>query len=212
MAAAADYFKPKFEKLIKDFSNITKEIHLIPNNLKSDDLLNHCKVQHDKRLIFTDPALNENPSLEESDLVTGGLTIGFSHNKANKSAIFINESILGEPETDINWVWRYNALYHELMHALDIMKQKNFNLSKMTVDLVAAEAFADIKTLKHLESDQHHYMGFALKQYAENILSNRSRSPFREKIFDRITKSISFKKIELWTSEEFLESLHAKCK
>ena len=208
--SAAEYFKPRFEALKHNFASVTKHVHLVPSAMLSGDLLKTCNIEHDEKLIFKDLTLEGISMSDNKTLDTGGLTVGFLHQGNHKSAIFINKSIIDEPDSDLNWVWRYNALHHELMHALDMMKQKNFNRLAMTVDLIAAEAFADIKTLKHLSADQHPYMGFALREYSRNILFNRDASPFRSKIYDKIIMSISAKSIEAWTSECFLESLTSR--
>lgn len=207
---AAEYFLLNFEALKQRYAGLTKEIHIVTQDIMSSDegLLGACGVRYDTKLVFDDPSIDE---IQPSDYGTkelGGVTIGFVRDGTRHSAIFINNDVIKESDSEkAMWMWRYNSLHHELMHALDISKLKNFNTTNMTMDLVGAEAFADIKTIKHLNASRHPFMGVALKQYASNILSVRDHGPIRARIFDRIIKNISYKSLEYWASDKFYETL-----
>jgi hypothetical protein len=207
---AAEYFLQNFNILKQRYAGLTKEIHIVTQDIMSSDenLLDACGVRYDTKMVFDDPSIDEIQQSDYGRKELGGLTIGFVRDGTHHSAIFINNDVAKESESDkAMWLWRYNALHHELMHALDISKQKNFNTTNMTMDLVAAEAFADIKTLKHLNASRHPFMGVALKQYANNILTVRDKGPIRARIFDRIIKNISYETLKYWTSDQFYETL-----
>jgi hypothetical protein len=206
-----DYFSDRFDALKNRYSGLTGHIHLVSRqDMDSDSgLLNLCGIEHDKKLSFTDSAIGDISPTDYGTQNAGGLTIAFTQDGARQSAIFINDEMIdGENHSGISWLWRYCSLHHELMHALDQSKQKNFDYYRMTVDLIGAEAFADTKTLKHLQSGNHPYMGFALGQYAKNILSVRDNGPVRAGIFCRIVAIVGAKSLDYWASDAFNDALH----
>ena len=90
------------------------------------------------------------------------------------------------------------------MHALDFSKQKNFNTSQRTMDLVGAEVFADQKTLLHLKSlSANGFMRIALQQYARNVKTMGQKGGIRGDIYNRLTRKVDEKSIDYWASMEF---------
>lgn len=130
------------------------------------------------------------------------MTINYLIAGKGRSAVFINENALEEGASeDSVWLWRYNSLHHELMHALDFNRQKSFDTARRTMDLVGAEAFADQKTLLHLKAkSSNDFMKIALQQYAINSISMGAKGGIRSEIYDRLTKKIDRKTIEYWAS------------
>ena len=210
---AKEYFSDRFETLKNKYSSLTRHIHLVSRQDMGSELglLNVCGVEHDTKLAFTDSAIGDISPSDYGTQNAGGVTIAFMYAGVRRSAIFINDEMIeGDDNQGISWLWRYCSLHHELMHALDQSKQKNFKYLDMTVDLIGAEAFADTKTLKHLQSGSHPYMGFALGQYAKNILSVRDNGPIRAGIFNRITGIIGVKSLNYWASDAFEDALHER--
>ncbi|WP_442109156.1 hypothetical protein [Pseudomonas sp. NUPR-001] len=200
----AQFFKEQYEGLANRYVGLTSDIYLVPPEIIGDgsDLLERYKVEFDEKLYFEDSAIEfESPS-EYGAGGAGGYTINFLKSGKGCSAVFINENALTpDAAENIKWLWRYNALHHELMHALDFNRQKNFNTAERTMDLVGAEAFADFKTLQHLSSKlSNGFMKIALKEYASNSITMNERGGIRSKIYERLTKKIDAKTIEHWAS------------
>ncbi|OQR30237.1 hypothetical protein BWR59_16890 [Pseudomonas sp. Bc-h] len=207
--SAEIYFKDSFHDLKTKFQGLTNEIHLVSKATMAGEtcLLTACNIRHDEKLFFKDPELGTIDPLDYGTRNAAGVMIGFTREGIRQSAVFINDQLLEEKHDGLEWMWRYNSLHHELMHALDLSKQKNFNVTTMTIDLVAAEAFADTKTIKHLHSSKNAYHNFALWQYAKNVVSVRNHGPIRSKIFDNITKTVGAKNLEYWASDKYYEDV-----
>lgn len=194
-----EVFQKAYTDLAHRYSGLTSDIYLVPPEKMSEgiDLLDCYQVEFDEKLLFQD----ESTSLDGYGMEgAGGVTINFLRKGEGRSAIFINENALEKgTREDLVWLWRYNSLHHELMHALDFSKQKNFDTPRRTMDLVAAEAFADQKTLLHLKSKSSNgYMKIALQQYALNTMSVGSRGGIRSEIFQRLLLKIDRKTLEYW--------------
>ena len=196
-----------FEKAYKDladrYQSLTKDVYLVPaDQMKGcSDLLDLCQVEYDEKLYFNDDSADlETYGRGE----TGGLTINFLLKGKGSSAVFINENCLPEGTSeDVIWLWRYNSLHHELMHALDFNKQKNFNTAHRTLDIVGAEVFADHKTLMHLKSKSScGFMRIALQSYASNVQSMGEKGGIRSDIYTRLTKKVDSKTINYWATME----------
>ena len=198
-----EVFENAFHDLRMRFSGLTKDVYVVPReHMKEDaDLLGLWGVEHDEKLYFND---------QKSDLSgygindAGGVTINFLLGGKGRSAIFINESCMPEgTREDLVWLWRYNSLHHELMHALDFNKQKNFNTPNRTMDLVAAEVFADQRTMLHLKSKMSNgFMKIALQQYAQNAQTMGEKGGIRTAIFEQLAKKIDKKTIDYWATME----------
>ncbi len=198
-----EFFEDAYKKLVSRFTGLTSDIYLVPPKQMGDatDLLNICKVEYDEKLYFNDDKADlKNYGIEGA----GGITINFLRAGKGRSAVFINENCLPEgTREDLVWLWRYNALHHELMHALDFNKQKNFNTARRTMDLVGAEVFADHKTLMHLKSKSSNgFMKIALQSYASNSRVMGAKGGIRTEIYNRLVKKIDSKTIEHWATME----------
>jgi len=196
-----EVYEEAYKKLANRFAGLTSDVYLVPSEQMNErnDLLDICKVDYDEKLYFND---------DSADLKTygiegaGGITINFLLSGIGCSAIFINENCLPEgTREDLIWLWRYNSLHHELMHALDFNKQKNFNIARRTMDLVGAEVFADYKTLMHLKSmSSNGFMKIALQSYASNSIVMGAKGGIRTEIYNRLIKKIGSKNIEHWAT------------
>ena len=196
-----EVFEGAYTKLKNRFGGLTSDVYLVPPNQMSErtDLLDIFNVRYDEKLYFND---------DSADLKTygiegaGGITINFLLSGMGRSAVFINENCLPEgTQEDLAWLWRYNSLHHELMHALDFSKQKNFNAARRTMDLVGAEVFADHKTLMHLKSlSSNGFMKIALQSYAVNSKVMGEKGGIRTEIYDRLVKKIGSQNIDYWAT------------
>lgn len=196
-----EVFKTAYHELSKRYAGLTSDVYLVPPDQMNEgtDLLDLYKVEFDEKLFFNDESADlKNYNLEGA----GGLTVNFLLAGKGRSAVFINENALEEgTQEDLVWLWRYNSLHHELMHALDLNRQKNFNTAQRTMDLVGAEVFADQKTLLHLKSrTSNGFMKIALQQYANNAITMSKRGGIRSEIYNRLIKKIDHKTIEYWSS------------
>jgi len=198
-----EIFENAYNGLIKRYAGLTQDVFLVPTDHMSTDtdLLDLYGVRYDEKLYFKDSKAD----VKSYDLNgAGGVTINFLLSGIGRSAVFINENCFSnDTREDLVWLWRYNALHHELMHALDFSKQKNFNTSRRTVDLVGAEVFADQKTLLHLKSlSSNGYMKIALQQYAQNAQTMGKKGGIRTDIYNRLLKKIDRKTLDHWASME----------
>lgn len=198
-----EIFETAYTQLVQRYAGLTRDVFLVPTDQMNDgtDLLDLCRVKYDEKLYFND---------DQADLTgygldgAGGVTVNFLLSGVGRSAVFVNENCLGkDTREDLIWLWRYNCLHHELMHALDFSKQKNFNTSRRTMDLIGAEVFADQKTLLHLKSmSSNGYMKIALQQYAQNAQTMGRKGGIRTDIYHRLTKKIDSKTLDHWASME----------
>jgi hypothetical protein len=198
-----EVFENAFNGLAKRYAGLTQDVYLVPADHMSErtDLLDICRVNHDEKLYFND----DTADLNGYDLKgAAGVTINFLLSGVGRSAVFVNENCLSQDaREDLVWLWRYNSLHHELMHALDFSKQKNFNTSCRTMDLVGAEVFADQKTLLHLKSmSSNGVMKIALQQYAQNAQTMGRKGGIRTDIYQRLIKKIDSKTLDHWASME----------
>lgn len=196
-----EVFKAAYHELANRYAGLTQDVYLVPSDEMKErpDLLDLYNVEFDEKLFFNDDTADlKSYGIEGA----GGVTINFLLAGKGRSAIFINENALKEgTQEDLVWLWRYNSLHHELMHALDFNKQKNFNTAQRTMDLVGAEAFADQKTLLHLKAKSSNgFMKIALQQYAANAISMGSKGGIRSEIYERLIKKVDRKNIEYWAS------------
>lgn len=196
-----EVFETAYHELAKRYAGLTRDVYLVPPDQMKEgtELLDLYRVEFDEKLFFNDESADlKNYGLESA----GGVTINFLLAGKGRSAVFINENALGEGlQEDVVWLWRYNSLHHELMHALDLNKQKNFNIARRKMDLVRAEVFADQKTLLHLKAKiSNGFMKAALKSYASNTISMGEKGGIRSEIYEQLTKKIDRKTIEYWAA------------
>ncbi len=201
---ATEVFETAYHDLASRYAGLTRDVYFVPPDKMNEgtDLLDLCEINYDEKLYFNDDTADmQNYGMEGA----GGVTINFLLDGKGRSAIFINENCL-PPDSDEGaiWLWKYNSLHHELMHALDFSKQKNFNTSQRTMDLVGAEVFADQKTLLHLKSlSANGFMRIALQQYARNVKTMGQKGGIRGDIYNRLTRKVDEKSIDYWASMEF---------
>lgn len=171
-------------------------------NLSPEETLTSAGIEFDKVLRFTDDSI---PGVTESGYTmasAGGFTVNFLKAGLPASAIFLSSRPAGIAEEDNGALfWAIQALYlhHELMHAKDLKIERNFNISKGKVNLVKAEVYADVKTLKYFDELAKSGGDFFRNLYAAGIIG-RAKTPIYTKIYNGIKKIIPEARLKAWAS------------
>ena len=195
--------KSIFEKIKTDNSSICEHVNFIdsilPTRTPESDLTN-AKIEFDEILAFTDASCNSASDEGYTMSNAGAFTINFSLRDVPQSAIFLNSSALGVTESSheaLFWAVQTLFLYHELMHAQDLKLSRNFNIQERTVDLVKAEVYADVKTLRFFDNNKTDGGDLYRNLYAAGIIG-REKSPIYTRIFNGITKVFPKAQILAW--------------
>ena len=179
-------------------------IHLVDNltiAMGVEELLNKHRIIYDEVIKF-----NCQNEFDESNDYTrphsvGGLTIFIKTNNIEKAVIFISEEPIFIPDGDVKLdflsMCHYMFLIHELGHVEDFTKGINIKKTE-NIDLVKAEAYADIFTLKKLKSKSHPAIRIALSYYAKNVIANSSKNEFYKAVMLQIRKKILLENIRKW--------------
>jgi len=197
-------FRSIFEQTKSIYSNVCHNITFIdathsPEKPESD--LDNANIKFDEILKFTDKTVSSSDGYPVAD--ADGFTINFIHAGTPASAIFLKSSAAGITESEsphIYWLIQTLFLHHELMHAQDLKLGKNFNLANRTVDLVKAEVYADVKTLRFFDDLRKHGGEPFRNMYATGILG-REKSPIYTRIYNGIIKTFPQAKLRAWASQ-----------
>ncbi|EKO3573807.1 hypothetical protein M3923_003535 [Vibrio metschnikovii] len=188
-----------FRKLFEDvLENENKKEDVIINELTffSEDnceLFDFYNICHDEIISFSLSGGDYNRDLEMP-----GFTIFFINNGKAKAAIFINGKLHDLNENQ-NELCKYITLIHEIGHVNDFRKCKNINWKKRSCNLVMAEAFAEIHSLKYfsLRNDQYHRL--CRKVLANRILNFENYGDIYQAILLQILKTYPQKKLLQWS-------------
>lgn len=201
--------KALFEQIKETNFEICKHINFIDitvlNRTPEADL-ESAGIKYDSIMRFTDDSIK---SLEDGGYTTAsadGYTVNFLLDDAPQSAIFLGSTPSGISEEkceSLFWTLQILFLYHELMHAKDLKIEKNFNLPARKVDLVKAEVYADVSTLRFFVKHQKSGADVLRNLYAAGILG-RSKTPIYIRIFNGITKSFPEAQLKAWASNSIL--------
>lgn len=201
--------KAVFDQLKEAHLDICKHINFIditaPREGAEADLEN-AGIKYDSVLRFTDDSIKSLADGGYTMATAGGYTVNFLLNETPQSAIFLDSAPYGfsaQNEESLYWAIQIMFLYHELMHAKDLKTERNFNLSERRVDLIKAEIYADVSTLrffvKHLKSGTNVFRDL----YAAGILG-RAKTPIYTRILNGITKSFPEAQLKAWASNSIL--------
>lgn len=197
--------KSIFEKIANDHISICQHVNFVDSILTArtaeSDLVN-ANIEFDEILAFTDNSFKSATSAGYTMNNAGAFTVNFSHLDTPQSAIFLNStalSITEESHESLFWSVQTLFLYHELMHAQDLKLGRNFNLDKRTVDLVSAEVYADVKTLRFFDSFKKDGGDLFRNMYAAGIIG-RETTPIYTRIFNGITKVFPKAQLQAWAS------------
>lgn len=201
--------KAVFDQLKEAHLDTCKHINFIditaPGGTPETDL-ESAGIKYDSILRFTDDSIQSLADGGYTIATAGGYTVNFLLNDTPQSAIFLDSTPFGfnqrEHET-LFWAIQIIFLYHELMHAKDLKIGKNFNLSTRKVDLVKAEIYADISTLRFFVKHQKSGTDVFRDLYAAGILG-RDKTRIYTRIFNGITKSFPEVQLKAWASKSIL--------
>lgn len=189
---------------------LLKEVELDDLELSPIELLAKYDINHDELLTFKsdiDDSTFEGYKHNEDDK---GWAINYIHNKKKYTAIFIikRPNLCGldlDDDDDDDDLLEYEAitktitLLHELGHADDFQKAIHLNYENEYLDLIAAEAYADIFALKKLKSLKHPYGRFALKEFSTALLNRKNSSKFYRQVHSLINKKITDSNLRKWS-------------
>ncbi len=196
--------KSLFEQIKNNHTSICQHINFIdtilPTRTPESDL-ESANIEFDEVLRFTDDSFKSVTSEGYTMSNAGAFTVNFLHQDVPQSAIFLNSTAYGITEDSHgSMFWSVQTLFlcHELMHAQDLKLGRNFDLQKLTVDLVKAEVYADIKTLRFFDSFKKDGGDFFRNMYAAGIVG-REKTPIYTRIFNGITKVIPRAQLQAWS-------------
>ncbi|MNF80956.1 hypothetical protein D3C84_632100 [compost metagenome] len=182
-------------------------IHSI-HNIPSDQMLSPVEerlaelgIPYDEVIYFTPTEDEEHNTVYGQHICAAGATSFFLKDGTANSTIFMNGNIgklTNTEDSELENILKYIFLIHEIGHAEDFNKQINFHHTTRKVDLVSAEAYADIFTLKHLKSSKNPAMKLARKYYCKNILANTASNEFYKAVFTKVKKSFLESKVREW--------------
>nr|WP_313134294.1 hypothetical protein [Pseudomonas juntendi] len=111
-------------------------------------------IEFDSILRFKDQSIQSLEGNGYTMVNAGGFATNYVRNGTVGTAVFLGQEPAGVTEAEapnIYWALQTILLHHELMHAKDLYLQKNFDSSDMSVNLVKAEIYADVATLRFFE-------------------------------------------------------------
>ncbi|MGE1530867.1 hypothetical protein [Pseudomonas putida] len=167
-----------------------------------EENLQEAGIEFDSVLRFKDQSIQ---SLEDNGYTmanAGGFATNYVRNGTVGTAVFLGQEPAGVTEAEapnIYWALQTILLHHELMHAKDLYLQKNFNSSSMSVNLVKAEIYADVTTLRFFEKHKKAGGDTYRNLYAAGILGRESTGIYKQ-IFKGITKSFPEVQLRAWAS------------
>lgn len=196
--------KTVFEYVLQHYSDLGAQVISI-DEIKQDRTpetdLESAGIKYDEILKFTDKqfvsAIDAGYTMDNA----GAYTINFLQSGLPKSAVFLNSSAYGITESSnpsLFWPVQTLFLHHELMHAQDLKQCRNFDLENRTVNLVAAEVYADTRTLRFFDNMKKSGGDFYRNLYAAGIFG-REQSPVYARIFKGITKVFPRAQLQAWS-------------
>ena len=134
----------------------------------------------------------------------GGIEITPAHtsfyllDKRPKVVIFITKILFpGEPEG--NDIYKYLFLIHELAHVRDFRNCKYINWKTKETDLLKAEVYAEISTLKFLSQQKDDVHKLCRSLYASRLVGfQHSESILNQNVFKGVVKKFAHKKLKQW--------------
>ncbi|HHK8488960.1 hypothetical protein AB6H46_22930 [Vibrio alginolyticus] len=182
------------------------EVEIDDYGLSTSEIFNKYNVEYDKPVVFSDVEdSSRHVGYGESQGVKGWAT-NYTHNNEIKTAIFIvkNPEYSGPQleeteQSEFLSILKTITLLHELGHVHDIQNSINFDHSNQSVNLIAAEAYADIFALKKLKSWKHPYGKLALKTFSVALLERRNNSDFYAQVHSQIRKKVLESKLRTWS-------------
>ena len=187
-------------------SVLIKEVELVDKELSRQDLFSKHKVPYDTIAGFSEGIDDAVAVHYGMSYDVKGWATNYIYNNELQTAIFIvanpeysGPQLTGDDHINIVSIFKTITLLHELGHVHDIQNSINFDLSKKSIDLIAAEAYADIFALKTLKSWKHLYGKYALSLFSESLLERKNSSDFYQQVHTHIKKKVLESKLRIWS-------------
>ncbi len=136
-----------------------------------------------------------------NDLNMPGCTNFFMYGGNAKAAIFIKDKF-HENSEEMNDLWKYMILVHEIGHVHDFRRSKHLDWKRGVCDLVMAESFAEIYSLKFFSRRNDKYHRLCRELLASRILSfEEYGSDLHSEILKQVLKTYPKKKLIQWSSQ-----------
>lgn len=207
--AQTEAVKAVYEIVLQMHSETCSTISIVDLSnfsLTPEEILEKSNIDFDRVLKFTDSSIAGLTELGYTVERAQGLTLHFVKDDVPQSAIFLGSAPAGIREEDnsaLFWTLQTIFLHHELMHAKDLQIGKNFNIASLTTDLVKAEVYADVKTLRFFDDMSQAGGDFFRNIYAAGILG-RQKTPIYTRIFNGIKKTFPESRLRAWASNSAL--------
>ncbi|MBI6915818.1 hypothetical protein [Pseudomonas juntendi] len=159
-------------------------------------------IEFDSILRFKDQSIQSLEGNGYTMVNAGGFATNYVRNGTVGTAVFLGQEPAGVTEAEapnIYWALQTILLHHELMHAKDLYLQKNFDSSDMSVNLVKAEIYADVATLRFFEKHKKSGGDTYRNLYAAGIVGREGTGIYKQ-IFKGITKSFPEAQLRAWAS------------
>ncbi|MEZ9201258.1 hypothetical protein AB4151_02485 [Vibrio splendidus] len=115
-----------------------------------------------------------------------------------KAVVFITKTIFPD-EPEGNELYKYLFLIHELAHVQDFRNCKYINWQTKESDLLKAEIYAEISTLKFLSQQKDDLHKVCRSIYASRLVDfQRSENDLNQKVLKGVTKKFSLSKLKQW--------------
>ena len=115
-----------------------------------------------------------------------------------KAVIFITKMLFPD-ELEGNEIYKYLFLIHELAHVQDFRNCKYINWKTKETDLLKAEIYAEISTLKFLSQQKNDIHKLCRSLYASRLADfQHSENILNQKIFKGVVKQFGHKKLKQW--------------
>ena len=187
-----------------DVASIT-EVEASDNGLPNVQLFHKYNIPYDEFVGFKDGSDDSlHVGYGESPDVKGWAT-NYIHNGEFRTIIFIvanpeysDMQLDDEEHLEMISILKSMTLLHELGHVHDIQNSINYDLSNRRVDLVRAEAYADIFAIKKLKRWKGPSGKYALQTMSASILERRFSSEFYSQVHRNITKKVLESHMRKW--------------
>ncbi|MEL4242129.1 hypothetical protein [Shewanella xiamenensis] len=161
------------------------------------ELLSSNGIEFDEIIIFEN---NTDSGRDMTSTTSGATTTFYLHDSKPSAAIFISNVIDTEDE-EFNYAHKYLFLIHELSHVNDFRQRKNIDWKTGKTDLIKAEIFAELSTLKYLCQRDGDLYKIARMLYASRLVDLYvSDCIYHKQIIRGVLKKYTLKKLKQWAS------------
>lgn len=185
-----DLCKSRHGLNVKDIKLVSDELMRLP----VEKILDFFEIEYDEVVCFNSNADDSYGSSDIMGFTTFVISVGQIY-----PVVFIRDNFV-DGKKDFSIMLNYIFLQHELGHVDDFYNGKSYDLVNRRVEIIEAEAYADIFAMKKLKSRYKvsNLDKIALAYYAKNVIGNSRKNDFYEKVFALINKKIIASKIREW--------------